>query len=245
MNRTKDITLRQIAVYRCPLPSKFGIPRQSGVVSEIEGQVQMCREYANGTFLKGIEDFEYIWLLWGFSLNRDNVREHGMVRPPRLGGNRSMGVFATRSPYRPNPVGLSSVRLVSVENGALNVRGADLADGTPIYDIKPYLPYTDSHTGAKAGFADDTQWDRLEVLMPEDVETEIEAMAGKEAVSAVRALLSQDPRPRYQNDPERIYGMTYGNMDIHFRVEDGVLRVTGTELNAGSADILPADGHSY
>ncbi len=233
------MTLKQIAVYRCPLPSKFGIPRQSGVVRKLEGQVRLCGAFADGAFLRGIEDFEYIWLVWGFSLNRD-VRGHSTVRPPRLGGNKSMGVFATRSPYRPNPVGLSSVRLVSVENGTLNVRGADLADGTPIYDIKPYLPYTDSHPEAKAGFADNAKWEPLEVSIPDDLEKEIEDRAGREAVSTVRSLLSQDPRPRYQNDQARIYGMAYGSMDIRFRVEEGVLHVCAIE----STDGLPADGHS-
>lgn len=210
--------LKPIAIYHGPMPSKFGIPRQSGIVQQLEGYVELCGEYSDGAALKGIDGFEYIWLLWGFSFNRE-VKEHVTVRPPRLGGNVGIGVFATRSPYRPNPIGLSSVRLLSVEKGKLKVQGADLADGTPIYDIKPYLPYTDSHPDARAGFTDSSAWEKLEVVIPAELAAVIDKMEGQGAADTICGLLAQDPRPRYQDDPGRIYGMTYGCLDIRFNVD--------------------------
>lgn len=214
--------LKPIAFYHCPLTSKFGIPRQSGVVPELEGTVTLsgCGPEA----LRGIEGFEYLWLLWGFSANRPG-RTKCSVRPPRLGGNKSVGVFASRSPYRPNPIGLSSVKLVAVEGDTLRVTGADLMDGTPVYDIKPYLPYADSHPGARAGFTDSSLWRRLEVIIPEEIEAALKQAAGPGSALAVKNLLAEDPRPGYQDDPERIYGMEYGGMDIRFSVGDGTLKV--------------------
>ena len=215
--------IEPIAIYHCPLSSKFGIPRQSGVVPELEGTVTLCGRGPEA--LRGIEGFDYLWLLWGFSANRPG-RAGDTVRPPRLGGNKAVGVFASRSPYRPNPIGLSSVKLVAVEGCTLRVRGADLMDGTPIYDIKPYLPYADSHPGARAGFTDASSWKRLEVVIPEALEAVLERNAGPGAAKTVAGLLAEDPRPSYQDDPERTYGMEFGGMDIRFRVAEGVLSVT-------------------
>ena len=220
-------TLNVIAHYRCGLPEKFGVPRQSGLVPELEGRVVFTPAYRSPESLRGLEGFSHLWLLWGFSENAP--REKGWsptVRPPRLGGNTRMGVFATRSPNRPNPIGLSCVTLLAVEEVSglgltLRVGGGDLTDGTPLYDIKPYLPFTDCRPEAKGGFADRVSGYALEVNVPD----EIRATRPDSFWSAVCALLSEDPRPSYQNDPERIYGMKYGGSEIRFRVENGCASV--------------------
>ena len=220
------MNITPIAYYHTKLKTKFGIPRQSGIVPELQGIIQFEPEYSRVEALRGIEGFDYLWLIWGFSLNS---KKHGewspLVRPPLLGGNSYMGVFATRSPFRPNALGLSSVKLLVVENCAdglaLHVAGADLADGTPIYDIKPYVEYSDAHTGVRNGFVDNNRWQTLEVVFPE----ELRAMFCDEDFCALIKILELDPRPQYHDDPERVYGMPYGAYDVRFTVADGVLTV--------------------
>lgn len=221
MTDTMDKTIQPIARMRSPLTSKFGVPRQSGLAASLRGRIVMEPQYRDPDFLRGIEDFSHIWLVWGFSAN-SGAAVHATVRPPRLGGNRHVGVFATRSPYRPNGLGLSAVRLESVswdtaEGPVINVSGADLMDGTPIYDIKPYLPYSDSHPGASGGFTDTKEWHPLEVVIPDAIVDEI----GHEEAQALREILALDPRPQYHNDPPRIYGMPFASRDIHFKVSEG------------------------
>ena len=221
--------MKIIARIHSDFPEKFGIPRQSGLVEALEATIVFEPEYRNPAALMGITGYSHLWLLWQFS---EAVRDtwSPTVHPPRLGGKKHMGVFATRSPFRPNPIGLSSVRLLAVENDPklgpiLRIAGADLMDGTPIYDIKPYLPYTDSHPDAVGGFADDHVEDRVEVVFPEELLTEIP----EEKRAALMGILSQDPRPSYQNDPERIYGVAFGDKNVRFRVSDGVLTVCQVE----------------
>ncbi len=220
-----ELTLRPIAVCHSPFSSKFGIPRQSGLVNEVHATVVFLPEFRQPEALRGIEQFSHLWLLWGFSeAKRENWS--ATVRPPRLGGNQRVGVFATRSPFRPNPIGLSSVQLLSVESDAalgavLHIAGADLLDGTPIYDIKPYLPYADVHSEAIGGFAEQHRGNRLEACIPEEWMQRLPA----EHHAAVLALLRGDPRPSYQQDPERVYGFPYTGYDIRFQVAEGVATV--------------------
>ncbi len=213
------MNINQIAIFHGPLREKFGIPRQSGLAGSLEGSVELCGEYAREEALRGLEGFDRIWLIWGFSAN-SHVGWSPTVRPPRLGGNKTVGVFASRSPFRPNPLGLSCVRLERIEGTRLIVRGADLMDGTPIYDIKPYVPYADAFPEAAGGFTDSVGWETLEVVLPEnDVLSEDDAQA-------LRQILAQDPRPQYQDDPKREYGMAYGRFNVRFRVEGNILTVT-------------------
>ena len=219
-----------IAHFRSPLKSKFGIPRQSGLVGELAGSIVFEPDYRHEEALRGLEDFDYLWLVWEFSANRAHKgsahKDSLTVRPPRLGGNRRLGVFATRSPFRPNPLGLSCVRLDRIERDAklgpvIHVLGADLMDGTPIYDIKPYVAYADSHPGARSGFVDQTEWRELQVEIPDAVANRLPA--GE--LLALRRLLALDPRPRYHDDAGRVYGMPFGCWDVRFRVSDGVVTV--------------------
>lgn len=205
---------------------KFGIPRQSGLAEGLVGRLVFEEEYRRPEALRGIEGYSHLWLIWNFSeCERDTWSP--TVRPPRLGGNRRVGVFATRSPFRPNPIGLSSVRLLGIEHtdtegDVLLVSGADLLDGTPIYDIKPYLAFTDSHPDAVCGFADGVRDYKLTVDLPEELSARIES----EKLSGLITLLENDPRPSYQIDPERIYGMLFSDREIKFRVEGDKLIVT-------------------
>ena len=217
------MNIQPIAYYRSQLTTKFGVPRQSGLVPELTGRIVFEPEYANADALRGIEGFDYLWLIWEFSLNGRREGEWSpLVRPPLLGGNEYMGMFATRSPFRPNPLGLSSVRLLGVEDGALVVAGADLVDGTPIYDIKPYVEYADAHTGVRSGFVDEKCWQKVEVCFPED----LRALFCDEDFVALCKVLELDPRPQYHNDPERVYGMPFAGYDVRFRVSNkGVLEV--------------------
>ena len=209
-----------MAHYRGPFGSKFGIPRQSGLTG-IEGRIVFTEKYRVREALRGLEGFSRIWLLWGFSANKPAKGEwQPTVRPPRLGGNVSMGVFATRSPFRPNPLGLSCVELVRVDNLELVVRGADLADGTPIYDIKPYISYADSFPDAVCGFAQDAPGPVLKVVIPDGLG--IEARTRK----ALEEVLALDPRPAYQESPDKEYAMTFEGADVLFRVEGDTLTVT-------------------
>ena len=219
--------IKPIAYYRSQLPTKFGVPRQSGLVPELVGRILFEPEYANADALRGIEGFDYLWLIWEFSLNGKKEGEWSpLVRPPLLGGNEYVGVFATRSPFRPNALGLSSVRLLGVEDGsdglALVVAGADLVDGTPIYDIKPYVEYADAHVGVRSGFVDEKRWQKVEVRFP----TELRTCFSDKDFSALCKVLELDPRPQYHNDPERVYGMPFAGYDVRFRVSnEGVLEV--------------------
>ena len=216
--------MKHIAHIRSEFPTKFGIPRQSGLVDSLLARIVFTPEYRNADALRGIEGFSHLWLIWEFS---ESVGKDWSptVRPPRLGGNTRLGVFATRSPFRPNPVALSCVRLVSVEQSkegpVLVVAGADLMDGTPIYDIKPYIPYADCHPEALGGFTTNADDFLLEVDFPKDLLSKLPS----EAQTAAVDVLSHDPRPSYQNDPERIYGMRFGNHDIRFRVDGKLLTV--------------------
>ena len=217
--------MKPIAHIRSDFPAKFGIPRQAGLVAELKAQVVFEPEFRNPEALRGIDGFSHLWLIWEFSQNR---REgwSPTVRPPRLGGNVRMGVFATRSPFRPNPIGLSCVQLDRVEwdgpqGPVLRVWGADLMDGTPIYDIKPYVPYADCRPEATQGFAPPDTNRRLEVEIPEELLNRVP----KTHRAALQGVLAQDPRPAYQRDPERIYGFGFAGLEVRFSVQDGVLRV--------------------
>lgn len=214
-----------IAYFRSPFSSKFGVPRQAGLVEELKGRIVFVPEYRNADALRGLEDYDYLWMIWGFSKNVE-AEKHPTVRPPRLGGNRQMGVWATRSPFRPNNLGLSSVRIESIElttaeGPVIHVKGADLMDGTPIYDIKPYLEYVDSHQGVRCGFTDDNKWASLKVELPDEWKA---AFTESEQQALVKTL-ALDPRPHYHDDAERIYGMPFAGYDVRFRVVEGVVRV--------------------
>lgn len=219
--------IRIIARIKSDFSEKFGIPRQSGLAGNIS-RIVFEEEFRNPDALRGIEGYSHLWLIWKFS---ESTRDDWSptVRPPRLGGNTRMGVFATRSPFRPNPLGLSSVELVGIEKTELGhtllVKGADLLDGTPIYDIKPYLAFTDSHADAKGGFSDSRLSHSLEVVFPEKFEKHF----SNEALNIIKELLSQDPRPAYIDDPERIYGLAFSGRQIKFKVVQNTLTVTAVE----------------
>ena len=217
--------MKTIARIHTEFPTKFGIPRQSGIIGSLQGTIVFEPEYRNPEAVRGLEEFSHIWLIWEFS---EAVRDTWTptVRPPRLGGNVRKGVFATRSPFRPNPIGLSSVKLESIEmdpklGPVLHISGADLMDGTPIYDIKPYIAYTDSHPEAISGFASQPADHLLEVDFPEELLQKV-PKAQRESLIAV---LAHDPRPQYQDDPERVYGLAFGDLDINFKVEERQLSV--------------------
>ncbi len=215
-----------IAHIRSDFPEKFGIPRQSGLVEELTATIVFAPAYRDPSALRGLEGFSHLWLIWEFSQTRQG-RWSPTVRPPRLGGNKRLGVFATRSPFRPNPLGLSCVRLLEVgqddESGpVLLVAGADLMDGTPIYDIKPYLPYADCKPEALGGFAARPKGADLAVECP----AAVLAAVPDDKRTALLAVLAQDPRPQYQNDPDRVYGMTFAGLEVKFRVAGDRLTVT-------------------
>ena len=222
-----DKKIKTIAHIRTDFPEKFGIPRQSGVVGELKGKIVFEPEFRNPDMLKGLEEFSHLWIIWEFSENLDeegNARWSPTVRPPRLGGNERKGVFATRSPFRPNPIGLSVVKIDRIIEEAGNgpviyVLGADMVDNTPIYDIKPYIPYADSIPEAKGGFTDSNEYKTLKV------EWENGLTVPEEIRVSLKKILSNDPRPHYQNDPKRIYGMSYAGYEVKFRVEEGILYV--------------------
>lgn len=220
------IALKQIGVIRTDFPEKFGIPRQSGLIEELRSTLVFEPEFRVLEALRGIEQYSHLWLIWEFS---KAVRDDWSptVRPPRLGGNTRMGVFATRSPFRPNPLGLSCVRLVGVEyntpeGAVLHLAGADLMDGTPIYDIKPYLPYVDCKPEASNGFALAQQEGVLEVRLP----AELAARIPPEKLPALKAVLAQDPRPQYISDPEREFTMSFAGFEVSFTVSGNTLSVT-------------------
>lgn len=223
------MNIEPIAYFRSPFTSKFGIPRQSGLVPDLSGHIVFTPEFRHEEAIRGLEEFDYLWIIWEFSQavlpdGRQNVAL--TVRPPRLGGNKRVGVFASRSPFRPNSLGLSSVRIDRIEmtsdrGPVIHVLGADLMDGTPIYDIKPYITYADSHPEAKSGFVDSKGWNPLTVNIPENLERQLSA----QQLKALKEVLAQDPRPRYHDDPERTYGMPFDGIDIRFQVNGNVLTV--------------------
>lgn len=218
--------IEPIAYFHSPFHSKFGIPKQSGLVEELEGSIVFCPEYRNADALRGLDEFDYLWLIWSFSANK-HAATSLVVRPPLLGGNEKMGVFATRSPFRPNALGLSSVRISRIETDTtrgpvITVVGADLMDGTPIYDIKPYIPYADSHPEAKGGFTDTHAICRLTVVIPDC----FHHLFSQSQLQALYKVLELDPRPHYHKSGQKEYGMPYMDYDVHFTVNDGVLTVT-------------------
>lgn len=220
-----ELTITPIAHIETDLPTKFGLPRQSGLVASLRARIVFEPMYRQEAAFRGLEGYSHLWLIWGFSENRRDTWA-ATVKPPRLGGNTKMGVFATRSPYRPNALGLSSVKLESIDRDetlgpVLTVSGADLMDGTPIYDVKPYLAYTDSHPEAVGGFADAFVDYALEVVFPDELLSQIPT----DKREALTGLLAQDPRPAYQDDPARRYGFRFLDMDVRFTVSDGVLTV--------------------
>lgn len=219
--------MKVIAHIESPYTGKFGIPRQAGLAS-VPAQIVFEPEYRNPDVVRGLDGFDYIWIIWSFS-EIEESKWQPTVRPPRLGGNRRIGVFATRSPFRPNKIGLSSVRLIRIENDTrgpiLHIEGADLLDHTPIYDIKPYLPYTDSHPDARSGFAGIPWKPQLEVIIPET----LQRIMPERLYAPLRESLSQDPRPQYHNDPERVYTMPFEKWDVKFKVTDNILEIVAIE----------------
>lgn len=222
------IEIRPIARIRCDLREKFGVPRQAGIVEDLEGRIVFEPDFRNADALRGLEGFSHLWLIWQFS---ENLRQDWSptVRPPRLGGNARLGVFATRSSFRPNALGLSCVKLLGIEpegpeGPTLRIAGADLMDGTPIFDVKPYLPYADCHPEALSGFAPDSGA-TLTVEFPPALEARVPA----EKRAALRGVLANDPRPRYHDDPERVYGLRFGEQNVKFTVDGSCLTVRDVE----------------
>ena len=230
----EEITFHRIAHIRTDFLEKFGIPRQSGLAAA-KGKIIFEKMYRSAQAVRGIENYSHLWILWEFS---ESIRDQWSptVRPPRLGGNERVGVFATRSPFRPNPIGLSCVRLDGVEMSAeygpvLYVTGADLMDKTPIYDIKPYLPYADAYPEAVGGFAEERKSYLLEVVFSE----QCREMFAQQELKVLEEILSQDPRPSYQEDPNRVYGMAYAGREVKFKVENGTVLVCGCEVGSVKA----------
>jgi len=222
--------LKQIATIHTDFPEKFGIPRQSGLVGQLKGQIILEPAYRNREAFRGLAEYSHIWVLWEFSQAK-REKWSPTVKPPRLGGNKRMGVFATRSPFRPNPIGLSSVKLEYVEQHpslgpVLHLTGADLMDGTPILDIKPYLPHVDSHVEALGSFTEKTK----EYFIPVEIPDELLEKVPTDHRAALKKVLEQDPRPSYQNSEERVYGLSFAGMEIKFQVKDEVLHVVGVEM---------------
>lgn len=217
--------LKKIATFHCPLAEKFGIPRQSGLAPSLKGRIVFEPEYRSAEAFRGLEAFSHLWLIWGFSANKHKA-ESLSVRPPRLGGNKRVGVFATRSPFRPNPIGMSAVKIESLEPYApqgpeIHVLGADLMDGTPIYDIKPYIRYADSIPEAVCGFVDENPWEELKISNPEILRDSFAA----EETEALTDILRQDPRPQYSCDSEKVYGVSFSGRNIRFKVVGSTLTI--------------------
>ena len=228
-----SLNLKIIARIKSDFPEKFGIPRQSGLVPSLRSTITFEPEFRNADALRGLEGFSHLWLIWIFS---ENVRDtwHPTVRPPRLGGNVRLGVFATRSSFRPNPIAMSCVKIESIvlegdDAPYIVVSGADLMDGTPIVDIKPYLPYADSVPDAKGGFASTVAGENLHVRIPSEIATEIAGKLPEDKREALVEILRQDPRPHYQDDPERIYGLAFAGMNIKFKVDGDILTIISVE----------------
>ena len=233
---SQEFSMKVIARIHSDFSTKFGVPRQSGLVDELEATIIFEPEYRNPDALRGLDGFSHLWLVWVFD---QAVRKDWSptVRPPRLGGNQRMGVFATRSPFRPNPVALSSVKLAGIEQTAehgtvLKIRGADLMDGTPILDIKPYIPYADSHPDAIGGFASAPAGETLEVTIPPELLERIPASRRE----ALRGVLAQDPRPHYQDDPDRVYGFGFAGLEVKFSVDGNQLTVLNIQKQGAVAE---------
>lgn len=223
--------IKPIAHIYTDFPEKFGIPRQSGLAKSLRGRIVFEPEYRNPDALRGLDGFSHIWLIWEFSANRITSPWQPVVRPPRLGGNSFMGIFATRSPFRPNPLGLSCVKVDSIElstpdGPVINVLGSDLMDGTPIYDIKPYIRYADSRPEAVCGYVDALEERSLKVVFPSELSDRI---ADKTVIPSLMETLRLDPRPSYHNDPERVYGLSFSGYNVRFKVVEAVLTVTDIE----------------
>ncbi|MCR4773015.1 MAG: tRNA (N6-threonylcarbamoyladenosine(37)-N6)-methyltransferase TrmO [Prevotella sp.] len=217
--------IQPIAHFVSPFPDKFGIPKQSGLVEELRGEIVFESQYRNPEALRGMEDFDFLWLIWGFSANK-HAATNATVRPPLLGGNERVGVFASRSPFRPNGLGLSSVRITGLEldtprGPIIHVAGADLMNGTPIYDIKPYVAYADSHPDVRSGFVDSHPIKRLDVEIPDDVAS----VFPPDDLEALRKVLALDPRPHYHDDASKVYGMFYASYNVRFMVDGNKLVV--------------------
>lgn len=221
------MTIKPIAYIHTEFSEKFGVPRQSGLAGSLRGTIVFEPEYRNPEALRGLEDFSHLWLIWEFSANRSQGWQP-TVRPPRLGGNERMGVFATRSPFRPNALGLSCVEIdhIDMDGPVIYVKGADLMDGTPIYDIKPYIRYADARPHAKCGYVDALKEKNLKVVLPEELAAEI---ADKSLIPSLVETLSLDPRPSYHDDPERIYGLSFAGMNVRFKVFLGILTVVSVD----------------
>lgn len=223
------MNIEPIAFFHSPLTSKFGIPRQSGLAPAVPGRIVFTPDHRHQEAIRGLEAFDYLWIIWEFSVQSSTASTAKLtVRPPRLGGNERIGVFASRSPFRPNRLGLSCVHINKVElNGdegpVIHVTGADLMDGTPIYDIKPYVTYADSHPEARSGFVDEREWQPLKVEIPDHVARLFDA----DELQGLQEVLAQDPRPQYHDDPQRIYGMPFGGHDVKFRVDGDTVYVVG------------------
>ena len=222
--------INPIAYIRTEFPEKFGVPRQSGLAAALRGTIIFAPEYRNADALRGLEGFSHLWLIWEFSANHKREWQP-TVRPPRMGGNERMGVFATRSPFRPNPLGLSCVEIESIQydhqNGpVIHVKGADLMDGTPIYDIKPYIKYADARPHAVCGYVDSLEERSLKVVIPAEISSQVK---DKSALEALVQTLSLDPRPSYHDDPEREYGLTFAGMNVRFKVFLRILTVTAID----------------
>ena len=237
--------MKRIARIHTDFASKFSVPRQSGLVPQLQGRIVFEPEYRNADAVRGMEDFSHLWLVWEFS---EAVRKgwSPTVRPPRLGGNRRMGVFATRSPFRPNPIALSCVKLERIEwegpeAPVIWVSGVDMMDETPIYDIKPYLPYADSVPDAQAGFTGHTQARMVSVVLPSEVAAASGLPADK--LLALTKVLEQDPRPRYQQDPERVYGMTFAGHEVRFVVQKDILYVKDIDAKGAESNELSESDH--
>lgn len=217
-------TIKPIGYIQNSLPEKFGVPRQSGVIPEFIGTIVLTPEYRNPDALRGLSDFSHIWLIWQFSEVKENAEFSPTVRPPRLGGNERMGVFATRSPFRPNRLGLTVAKIeeINEDDCTITVSGIDMMNGTPIFDIKPYIPYADCIPEATSGFTNNLPSKTLSVAFDESVKT---SGLTENDILELTAILSHDPRPAYQDDPERIYGMSFKNKNVSFKIKDELLTV--------------------
>ena len=226
-----SMEIKPIAFIKTEFPEKFGIPRQSGLAKDLRGRIIFEPQFRNPDALRGLEGFSHIWLIWEFSANRTTREWQPTVRPPRLGGNTHLGVFATRSPFRPNPLGLSCVEIDSIdlftdEGPVITVKGADLMDGTPIYDIKPYIRYADSRQQALCGYVDSLEERSLKVVFPSELSSRIEDTS---VIPSLVETLRLDPRPSYHDDPERIYGLSFARLNVKFRVNGEVLTVVDVQ----------------
>ncbi len=223
--------IKPIAFIKTEFPEKFGIPRQSGLAKDLRGRIIFEPQFRNPDALRGLEGFSHIWLIWEFSANRTTREWQPTVRPPRLGGNTHLGVFATRSPFRPNPLGLSCVEIDRIdlftdEGPVITVKGADLMDGTPIYDIKPYIRYADSRQQALCGYVDSLEERSLKVVFPSELSSRIEDTS---VIPSLVETLRLDPRPSYHDDPERVYGLSFARLNVKFRVNGEVLTVVDVQ----------------